>query len=94
MTIRACKPPPKLVGRPRKFPVEVDGQTYRSRWRNRTHQAAFRKGARAFAAGVAESPPYGIATQHQLDFRRAWLDGFDAARSRATTILISRSSPQ
>lgn len=81
MTIRACKPPPKLVGRPCKFRVEVDGRIFRTRWRNRTHQAAFRRGAKAGAAGESSSPPYGVATQHQLDFRRAWLDGYEAARA-------------
>jgi hypothetical protein len=67
------------------YKLDVGGTVFSTRWRNAAHQSAFRAGARAFYAGKEESAPYGCGNRSQLDFRRAWLDGFQAAAAFALT---------
>lgn len=48
-----------------------------TRYKNKAHRTAHSNGTKAAIAGEPRNPPYGCENRSTLEFRRAWLAGFD-----------------
>ncbi len=62
-------------------------------FKNKAHQTAFANGKKTALAGEDRSAPYGCENRSTMDFRRAWLAGYDAGALEACADAMRRADP-